>query len=294
MKLISILVPSLMTIASLGLLPLRAIAFSVTTPVVTPAQTREAQLQTRLFGNTTPLQITTFNLGDIPLGFGLFQDDDFLGLGQGLVMSTGKVDRLAGVNTADGSDPSNPEADLNFDFTNTDPATGNPFIDPITGKTLTAPKDRIVLDILFNADQSGSLNFNYVFGSEEFPEFVPANPLAASDIFRVLLADSNNQLQFNTATSVANAAFKANPIGNPNTPLDGYTNPIGVRIPFQQGRNRLIFTIEDVGDEGYDSTAFLQQISVQMDPVASVPTPPLLFGFAWMGFLRWRDRCKRR
>lgn len=321
MKLISILVPSLITIGSLSLLPLRAIAFSVT------QSSDRAALQSRLFGDAPQLNITQFDLGQIPAGFGLFQHDNFLGLGQGMVMSTGSivqcvangvidrnckkngaviVENLSGVNCADGVNPALnppdpscaarlnttsktgetvPGSDLNSDFN---------VVDPITGEEVSNPLDRIVLDILFNAERSGSLNFNYVFGSEEFPEFVPPNQSYASDIFRVMLADSNNQLRFNTYSSVASAAFKPNPIGNPNTPLDGYTDPIGVRIPFQQGRNRLIFTIEDVGDEGYDSTVFLQQISVESVQAQSVPTPPLMFGFAWMGFLRWRDRCKRR
>jgi hypothetical protein len=291
MKLISVLVPGLVTIATLSLSATSAIAFSVT-------QTSDpAQLQARLFGASSPLTITQFNLGPIPAAFGLFQEDDFLGLGQGLVISTGEVNRLAGANCADGrnpdlscSNPALPRADLNFDFAN---------VDPVTKKILSNPLDRVSLDIRFEATQSGWLNFNYVFGSEEFPEFVPASKTTPSDILYILLADANNVLRASKSTNVFTAfnstGFNPNLIGAPNslkTPLDGYTAPIQVMMPFTKGSNHLIFSLEDVNGDGYDSAVFLQQISVQTDKPQPVPTPSLLFGFAWMGWRRWRDRRK--
>jgi hypothetical protein len=293
MKLISVLVPGLMTIAAVNLSASQAIAFSVT-------QTSDpAQLQARLFGASSPLTITQFNLGPIPAAFGLFQEDDFLGLGQGLVISTGEVNRLAGVNCADGSSPDRscsnpalPRADLNFDFAN---------VDPVTKKVLSNPLDRVSLDIRFEATQSGWLNFNYVFGSEEFPEFVPASKTTPSDILYILLADANNVLRGSKSTNVFTAfnstGFNPNLIGAPNslkTPLDGYTAPIQVMMPFTKGSNHLIFSLEDVNGDGYDSAVFLQQISVQTDKPPSVPTPSLLFGFTCMGWRRWRDRHKSR
>jgi hypothetical protein len=312
MKLISVLVPGLVTIATLSLSATPTIAFSVT-------QTSDpAQLQARLFGDAPSINITRFNLGDIPAGFGLFQQDDFMGLGQGLVMSTGEVNRLAGVNCADGVnayrrdlpvcrdrvDPTKPipPADLTFDFAK---------VDPVTKEVLSNPLDRIVLDIVFSAKNSGRLNFNYVFGSEEYPEFVPADRLATSDIFYTLLYGSADQQTFNPTPSTQQAIsvasiftdpnlFNANLIGAPNslkTPLDAYSKTFRSSIPFQAGMNRLIFGIDDRGvltGDGYDSAVFLQQISVQTDKPPSVPTPSLLFGFAWMGWRRWHDRRKAR
>jgi hypothetical protein len=291
MKLISVLVPGLVTIATLSLPATPAIAFSVT-------QTSDpAQLQTRLFGDTTALNITQFNLGQIPAGFGQFEQAGFFGLsGSGLVMSTGQVDRLAGVNQSG--------MDLNFDF------SSDPNAVPLPGLP-AGPRDRVTLDIWFEASQSGRLNFNYVFGSEEWPNSAPINAQDTGDIFRVLLADANNVVRVSKATSVNSAVFNNNPIGNLVTPLDRYTNPISLSVPFAVGRNRLILSIEDADlqsiiyeagvakivktpDDGYDSAVFLQQISVQTDKPPSVPTPSLLFGLTWMGWRRWRDRHKSR
>jgi hypothetical protein len=339
MKLIAILFPSLMTIVGLSLVPLRAIGATIQSPPFTVTQTSDsAKLKAALFGDAPPLKIDTpFNLGQIPGGIGQFQNGGFLGLGQGLVMSTGSIEQcvaagkldpnceklgtvrvpvLSGVNCADGVNPSQLNAnclgrlqlsqpfvsgkalprgtDLNSDFL---------IIEPVTGKVLKNPFDRIELDFLFTADQPGNLIFKYVFGSEEFPEFVPKkDSLADSDVFRVRLVDSYNQ-EFKTSKNVA-TAFNADPttyIVNPidvnrigsNTPLDAYTQPIDVILPFTAGQNHLFFSIEDVGDEAYDSAVFIQQFSVQLNPPPSVPTPSLLFGFTWMGWRRWRDRHKR-
>jgi hypothetical protein len=302
MKLSSILFPSLITIASLGLMPMRAIAFSVTTPVITPQQTLESQLQRRLFGDTTdptyPLTNISLDLGAITAAYGLFDQDDFLGLGQGWVMSTGQVNSLAGVNCADGAippgtsspsfrnDPSctgrfqAPATDLNFDFTNTSPGPN----------VLANPPDDIWLKVKFNAAQAGQLSFKYVFGSEEYPEFKPSGPGNDFFVFGI-------QSKWIGGSSVEQARFNSNLIGQPNslkTPLDGYTDPLTAVIRFTEGDNTLHLRLKDVGGEGYDSAVFIQQISVQPDRTPSVPTPSLLFGFTWMGWRRWRDRDKHR
>jgi hypothetical protein len=297
-----------------AVMPGRAIAAFSVTPTADPQA-----LRTALFGDIPriasgssslppPISIIQFNLGgpnNITNAYAQFNAGSFqdLGLSRGLVMSTGTPTNLAGPNCADGVNPYRlalatcrdrllpntpaPNADLNSDFR-------TPSLNP---------PDQVVLDIIFEASQPGSLNFKYVFGSEEFPEFVPP-PNRPSDRFRVLLADVNDPrqpiLRGENQITVSTAAFKSNRIGAPNsltTALDGYTNPIQVRLPFQTGRNRLVFSIEDIGlnrdgtnDDSYDSVALIEQISVETTAPPSIPTPSLLFGVVWMSYLRWRDR----
>ncbi len=295
MKLISSLFPSLMAVASLGLLPMRAIGATIESTFTVTQNSDRAALQTDLFGNNPAINITHFDLGSIPAGYGRFQQDDFLGLGQGVVMSTGKVNNLAGVNCADGMNQLNPPdsscdgrlqigTDLNSNFTNAAPAPG---IDP-------DPLDQILLSVRFNATQSGQLNFRYVFASEEYPEFDPRLPFG-NDYFKFGIVNQRDS-NWVGGSNVASALFNANLVGQPHsrkTPLDGYTDPIPAQIPFQSGDNTLYFLLADAGNEGYDSAVFLQQFSVQSSPVESIPTPSLLFGFTWMGWRRWRDRHKR-
>jgi hypothetical protein len=300
MQLTALLISSFVTIASLGLSAGGAIAFSV------EQSSDRTRLQTRLFGNTDQITIDQFNLGPNPEGIGLFQADDFLGLGQGVALSTGDVNKLAGVNCADGRNTAIPNNSCNgrLNTLGSDGKTIVPGSDlngalPVS-QTVSGPFfDPVILDIVFTATQPGYLAFNYVFGTEEYPEFVPSDPGYSTDRFYLLLANGNavgsSQTQQEAAKAFGrDATFFQNPITNRSTPLDAYTDPIAVRFPFQVGQNRLTFQIEDAYDNRYDSAVFLQQISVQTDPVQSVPTPSLIFGFTWMGFLRWRDRRKGR
>jgi hypothetical protein len=300
-----------MTIATIGLTAPGAIAADLRLSVV--QNTNPAQLQASLFGDSPSINISRFDIGtEVTGGYGQFSQGGFLGLDRGLVMSTGEAQSIASQNCANGASPDlacnrlKPGADLNYNFVTFDP----------TGKIITGdPLDALVLDMTFDAPQSGSLNFRYVFGSEEFPEFRLGQTLG-DDIFYMLLADQKGNVLFDQATSissiVAAQAFKTNPVGNSETALDGYTDPISVIIPFQARQQyRLILGIQDaqvsrtvigsdgkavdvlVSDDGYDSAVFLQQISVKMDAAPSVPTPSLLFGFTWMGWRRWRDRRKQ-
>jgi hypothetical protein len=305
MQLTSVLISSLVTIGALGVSAGGAIAFTVT-------QTSDAQrLGATFFGQNAQITDITFNFGPNPAGIGLFQGDDFLGgrpgLGQGLAMSTGDVNNLAGVNCADGRNRAERFENDNCDGRLNTVVAGNtvpgsdlngalPVSQAIGGSVFWDP---VILDIGFTARQSGVLAFTYVFGSEEYPEFAPSDPALPSDQFYALLANGDAPASLQTAQFAAsafngNTTFFRNPIGNRSTPLDAYTLPISVQIPFKVGQNRLTFRLEDAYDNRYDSAVFLQQISVQTDQVQSVPTPSLIFGFTWMGFLRWRDRRKGR
>jgi hypothetical protein len=306
MKLIAI--PGLLTIATLSLTAPQAIAFSVT------QTSNPTQIQNTLFGEAPGLNITRFDIGtEVTGGYGQFSQGGFLGLDRGLVMSTGEPQSIARPNCANGASPDlacnplKPGADLNYNFVTYDQ----------TGKIITGdPLDELILDIAFDAPQSGSLNLSYVFGSEEFPEF-RLGQMLGDDIFYIMLADQNGKVPFQQAisiSSIVNAkAFKNNPVGSREMALDGYTDPISLIIPFQaQQQYRLILGIQDAqvsstvmgadgkavdiftSDDGYDSAVFLQQISVKMDQPPSIPTPSLLFGFTWMGWRRWRDRRKSR
>jgi hypothetical protein len=297
MKLSSIFFPGVVAIATLGLNASATIAATLESPFTINQTSDPATLQAILFGDTPPIAIDPFRLGTENFGnYGGFEQGQFMGLNRGLVISTGEVKPIAAPNCAVGGgipDAScnrlRPGADLNFDFSSG--GTTNSFANP--------PRDQTFLDIWFNAEGTGILDFDYVFGSEEFPEY-RLGQATGDDIFYMMLADRDGNLLFDQSFSVSVAgivqasAYNRNPIGNPNTALDGYTSPFNAKLRFNAGVNRLILGIDDGGDDAYDSAAFIQQISVKMDSPPSVPTPSLLFGFTWMGWRRWRDRRKSR
>jgi hypothetical protein len=293
MKLISILMPSLITIATVGLPAPEAIGATLESTLQVNQTSDPDQLQRILFGDAPPIDVALSVMPPDFRNYGEFQNGGFLGIDRGLVISTGEVKPIAAQNCAVGGTPDlpcnplkqNPGADLNFDFSQNSPTSS--FSNP--------PRDQTVLDIWFNADRAGTLNFNYVFGSEEFPEY-RVGQSSGNDIFYMMLADGNGNLLFDQSLLVADIvaadAYIRNPIGSTTMALDGYTRPFNAQMRFNNGLNRLILGIDDGGDDAYDSAVFFQQISVQMDTAESIPTPSLLLGFTWMGWRRWRDRRK--
>jgi hypothetical protein len=109
-----------------------------------------SNLLENLIGDTAglrDLQITSL-VGD-SRAFGTFSEDPFR-LRSGIVLSTGRVADLPGINTIAGNG-----TDLSTDF-----------------GTIGPQGDTIQLQISFFADDSkDSLYFQYVFGSEEFKEY---------------------------------------------------------------------------------------------------------------------------
>ncbi len=155
--------------AGLGLTASVAAAFNIT-----PNNDGNTLLN-MLLGNTQGLSNFSVNVTGSNLAFGLF-DNDPLGLGSGLVMSTGKVTNLAGPNLYDdrfsGPDPNN-VLDTDLGQAGDD---ANSF-------------DLARLDISFDADASvEKLVFDYVFGSEEFFEWAG---MGFNDSFELLLNGVN-------------------------------------------------------------------------------------------------------
>ncbi|MCA1993046.1 MAG: choice-of-anchor L domain-containing protein, partial [Coleofasciculus sp. S288] len=152
------------TAFSLFTSPEATVAFSIT------PNNNGSDLLNTLLGNATGLsnfKITT--TGD-PAAFGLFSDDPF-GLGSGIVLSTGRVEQLPGENTED----------IDLDMEGNEPSTD--FGEP------SEEDDLINLTIEFDADATADkLSFQYVFGSEEFLEFVDS---MYNDSFELLLNGVN-------------------------------------------------------------------------------------------------------
>jgi hypothetical protein len=312
-----------------GWLPASAIAIVIPSPT---NQIRSgvslSELGNALFPSTAGLQLQeTSQAGYIPSnGLFDFSADDFLGIRQGVVLSTGQTKDLIGANCADGVSRSrfdsscvgrlqdqfgrpvaseqefNPntiyDRDLNTDFCIAGRSCANDV-------QRNLKDDQVVLSFLFDADRAGTLDLAYIFGSEEYPEYVlPHNALEGTgDSFKLRLENLDTGYVLQETVTVASLFAPDSRVKIDNTlnrlnanklALDGYTSPLQFRSNYGIGRNRLTLTLADVGDDFYDSAVFLQQLEINPDPPEPIPAPPLLFGFGWMGWLRWRDRRKSR
>ncbi|MEQ8756414.1 MAG: choice-of-anchor L domain-containing protein [Coleofasciculus sp. G1-WW12-02] len=213
--------------------------------------------------------------------FGLFSDDPF-GLGEGIVLSTGRVDKLPGLNTKDGGRVPNledPQADLSTDFDPQGPLSE-------TNNFAGYEGDSITLELSFDADSTvDKVFFKYVFGSEEFVEF---GGTQFNDSFKMLLnGESLALLSDGKAVTINNLVpnpndeisyhpdFIYNPVESSiNTKLDGFTKNLTFEGQLiKNSRNTIKINAADWGDGILDSAVFIKGKSLGTKPPQIKPQP---------------------
>ena len=216
---------------------------------------------TDLTGGITPTQLVQSLLGTgVKVSNVTFKGDNLaagkfsggqnsIGFDQGILLSTGQAKSVIGTGST---------------FASTDNAdSGDPQLDAIVAPDPTF--DATILEFDFVA--SGSvLNFQYVFGSEEYPEFVNAS---FNDVFAFFLNGKNIALIPNTSIAVsidnvnagANASFFVDNYTNGTLPtsLDGLTTVLTATANVTPGQsNHIKLAIADAGDHILDSDVFIQ------------------------------------
>ncbi|HBB34613.1 MAG TPA: PEP-CTERM sorting domain-containing protein [Cyanobacteria bacterium UBA8803] len=289
------------TTVAIGFIGTPTRAFTIT-------QNSDAQkLLTSLLGDITGLKDFSITLGqgNDPRAFGLFTDDPF-GLASGLVLSTGAVENLPGENNISNTiteTNSKADADLSTDF--------DPTADPMV--PAGAEGDSITLELKFYAENTADkLFFQYVFGSEEFPEFGGSD---FNDSFALLLNGVNlAKLSDRQSVSINNLVpnpqgpyhpdYKDNPAGTGTvsqlTKLDGYTKVLSFEGLLKKNDwNTLSINIQDLGDGHFDSAVFIKGKSFGTAPPSddtepkTVPEPSSILGLLGLSALGIASRHKR-
>lgn len=232
-----------------------------------------SNLLASLLGDTSGLSGITGGLSGDPLASGLFTDDPF-GLIAGVILSTGNVTTVVGPNDSDSD--------------GTDLGSSG------------VPGDTVTLTVNFTSDASVSnLFFNYVFGSEEFFEYIGSQ---FNDFFTLKL-DGINYAKLACGSDVAINNFVgacASELvdngGGLITQLDAYTNTLLFSAPLTPGAHSLQLSIGDVGDGSYDSAVFIQGNSLGTTDPSAVPEPTslLLLGSGLVAAARRRLRSGGR
>jgi hypothetical protein len=259
---IAALAAALTSVLSLSASP--AMAFSV-------GETNNTEiLKKNLLGiNTVGLSDFSVSVTGNNAAFGTFTNDPF-GLTSGVVISTGKVTNIPGQNRKhnlmiDGTD-------LNTDF-------------GIKGEA----GDLTQLNLSFFADCTvEKLLFEYVFASEEFPEFGGSK---YNDNFELLL-NGTNLAKLSDGKTVTINNLVPDPhhrstdhrdyINNPTLTgiaasiikLDGFTKILGFEGFLKQNQtNVLSIRVQDVGDGNLDSAVFIKGGSVETAKTEAVLKP---------------------
>lgn len=254
---------------ALSLLAAPAMAFSV------GATNNTETLKNNLLGaNTAGLSNFSVSITGNSAAFGTFTNDPF-GLTSGVVLSTGKVADIPGQNRKDNF--TTQDSDLSTDF---------------------GPKgeqgDMTQLNLSFFANSTvEKLFFQYVFASEEFPEFGGSK---YNDDFELLLNGLNlaklsdgKTVTINNLVPDPNNRSKDHPdyIDNPSlkgiaaniVKLDGFTKVLGFEGLLKQNQtNVLSIRIKDVGDGKLDSAVFIKGGSVSTVQPEPVPEPMTVGG----------------
>jgi len=257
------------TAAALSLLTAPAMAFSV------GATNNTDTLKNQLLGTKTAgLSNFSVSVTGNQAAFGTFTKDPF-GLQSGVVLSTGRVADIPGRNIKDNLMING--SDLNTDFGPKDEAG-----------------DLTQLDLSFFVDCTAEkLFFEYVFGSEEFPEFGGSE---FNDDFQLLLNGNNlAKLSDGKAVTINNLVPNADNrstdhsdyINNPAVTglaaniikLDGFTKVLGFEGLLEQNQtNVLSIRIKDVGDGNLDSAVFIKGGSMGTQKAEAVPEPMTVGG----------------
>ncbi|MEG4816706.1 choice-of-anchor L family PEP-CTERM protein [Microcoleus sp. K5-D4] len=233
-------------------------------------------LKNNLLGtNTAGLSNFSVSITGNSAAFGTFTNDPF-GLTSGVVLSTGKVADIRGKNRKDNFTTTK-ISDLSTDF---------------------GPEgeegDLTQLNLSFFANSTvEKLVFQYVFASEEFPEFGNS---AFNDDFELLLNGTNlAKLSDGKTVTINNlvpdpynrSTYHSDYIDNPSltgiaaniVKLDGFTKILGFEGLLKQNQtNVLSIRIKDVGDGKLDSAVFIKGGSVEAVQAEPVPEPMTVGG----------------
>jgi len=192
-----------------------------------------------------------------------------LGLTSGMIMTNGSATGAIGPNNAGGNTtPSNT------------PMNGDPDLSQIAALSINN-----ICIIEFDFIPLGpEVKFEYVFGSEEYPEYVGS---AFNDVFGfflsgpgitgpfsngakniALIPNSTTPISINNVNAGSNSAYYVSNAGGATIQYDGFTTVLTAKSEVQCGQTYHIkLALADVGDSAFDSGVFFKEGSFSVPEV---------------------------
>ena len=240
--------------------------------IVIPDVTKE-QIIASVSTPATVVTIDTIKCASGAYGSFTATDNSNLGLKKGLLLTTGTVAGAQGPNNSGSTSG----------FANTPGDSDLDYLSQLQGsQTLSNDACIVELDVFAATDE---LAFEYVFGSEEYPEFVNSN---FNDIFAffisgpgivgdpniknqkniAVLPDNTTFVQINSVNNLLNWEYYRNNLGGQTIQYDGLTSDFkGVKTSLSAKSKvtpcntyHLKFAIADRGDSSWDSGVFISDL----------------------------------
>jgi outer membrane protein OmpA-like peptidoglycan-associated protein len=254
--------------------------FKVYKPQLNGAYTLQQMLQ-NLVGDGVVLKNFSVSKTWSDEAFGYFEDKKSrLGMSKGLIMTTGGISGLCGSNTKPNMSNYTHETAARGGSLPSHPTISSPDLEKYLGKNQkTFDAVVIELDIVPTAD---TLNFNYVFGSEEYDEFVGT---AYNDVFAFFISGKGVEGQVNLAVvpntqspvsvnSINNGSANSRQASNPTYYVSNIDGHLGIEYdgltklmeikkavtPYETYHLKL--AIADVSDNSYDSGVLIEGHSI--------------------------------
>ena len=225
-------------------------------PIVVTPNTNALQLANTLLAAISGITVNEATFIGADGSAGTFTGGNpAVGIGAGIVLTTGTAGFVVGPNDSSG-------------YTQVNNAPGDPFLDALVDPQETQDASTLVIDFTPNGNQ---VQFSYVFGSEEYNEYVNSQ---YNDVFAFFVNGVNYALipGTNTPVSINNVNngvtgngpcencqfFIDNTEGARNTQLDGLTTVLSFLAPVTAGQSNILrLSIADTADGRLDSAVFL-------------------------------------
>lgn len=205
-----------------------------------------------------------------------------LGLDAGIAFCNGEVFTMVGPNQSTGASTS-----LGI--------PGDPDIDQMSATTGgSISNDAIIIEFDFTVSVTDTLHFNYVFGSEEYPEWVGTSFNDAFGFFISgpgingsysnnasnisMVPNSSDEVAINNVNDQMNSQYYIDNMNGVHLEYDGFTTPLPASFGAVAGETYHIkMVVADRGDSALDSGIFLSFNSLgQLGPLV----PPTSFNFS--------------
>ena len=240
-------------------------------PIIPQSGASAAAMVANLIGNNSGIVVTPNSevYTGAAIASGLFTGaDGILPFAAGVVLTSGSVALAPGPNLLE-------------DATAVNNAASNPYLNALSQSPPgTVFGDASTLAFTFTTT-GNAISFQYVFGSEEYPEFVGLY----NDVFGffldgvniALIPNTTTPISINTVNSGVNSQYyRDNPTGDLNIQYDGLvgvSTPLFASAPVTPNvEHTIMFGVQDVGDLAFDSGVMLAEGSFVATGVPE-PTP---------------------